>query len=159
MMELAEAEKILNLLYKVDGLYSEAAFRAQSPTGGGEESRALWKVIAEQLGKVNEIARSAVIPDYQYLMPRFPLSDALKKIKLVLRIGPTGFEWTSLWLTDQEVDPAHETKGEGQCLVFALIDRDCSNEFYDALEKGEVLAYLKGRHKVIVTPGGHSDAY
>lgn len=73
----------------------------------------------------------------------------MAKLYLVLRIGPLGLDHTELLLTDERREPYSVTRGEGQALLFELIDGDYSTEFAKAMKDGLVLNHVGRRwHKV-----------
>ena len=62
------------------------------------------------------------------------------KVYLSLRIGPLGFEQNiGVFISNTKPDPLKYTRGEGQALIFELIDFDCSTEFAAALRDGRFI--------------------
>lgn len=57
----------------------------------------------------------------------------------MIYIGPWGLKGVTFELTHKKPDPRHETRGEGNCLVFRLVDGDYSTNFYKALEDGTIM--------------------
>lgn len=68
------------------------------------------------------------------------------KLYLIWEIGPMGFSTVKTELVPTDVKPENLpaiTKGEGQALLFELIDYDCSTNFGQAIESGKLLEDLK----------------
>jgi len=59
--------------------------------------------------------------------------NKLPELYLLLNISPVGLKNVQIILKDEKPDPYSYTKGEGQSLVFKLVDFDSSTEFYKAL--------------------------
>lgn len=62
-----------------------------------------------------------------------------KPLYLEVYIGPTGFNWMEFRVLDKKPDPEHRTHGEGNCLIFRLVDGDYSTNFFEALKDGELM--------------------
>ena len=62
-----------------------------------------------------------------------------KHLYLEIYIGPLGLQNVCFRLLDKKPDPRHAARGEGNCLVFKLVDGDYSTEFYEALQNGDVM--------------------
>ncbi|HBI38186.1 MAG TPA: hypothetical protein DDY71_11125 [Spirochaetia bacterium] len=58
------------------------------------------------------------------------------KLYLLVTIGPTGLNWTSLIFLNEKPNAYSYTRGEGQALVFELVDGDFSTNFKQALDDG-----------------------
>ena len=78
------------------------------------------------------------------------------RLWLQIYIGPTGFNWMEARLLDKKPESQYAVgKGEGQAMLFELVDGDYSTEFYKALCSGEVFKDVGGRrfdfdlHKVL----------
>jgi len=62
-----------------------------------------------------------------------------KQLYLITMISPIGLKHVSFKLTNDKPDPYRYTRGEGNCLIFKLVDRDYSTEFFKALEDGRIM--------------------
>lgn len=69
-----------------------------------------------------------------------------KQIYLTVYISPAGAKYTTFELTYKKPNPAHWTRGEGNCLVFRLVDGDYSTNFYEALENGTIMDQIGNFH-------------
>lgn len=100
---------------------------------------------------MQDISNKMKSPNPFDLHPELEIKKHVKpSLKLIMHIGPLGLEHTEISLTNREnIDPYSYTKGEGQCLIFDLIDFDTSNEFSKALHNGDFLKYYGNYfHKV-----------
>lgn len=79
----------------------------------------------------------------------FGSENNMKDLFLILHIGMTGLSSSEIIITDEEPVPAEITRGEGQALVFKMVDADCSNAFAAALKSGKFVDDF-GRQRIPV---------
>jgi hypothetical protein len=71
------------------------------------------------------------------------------KLYLVLTISPCGLSDMDIIFLDEEPDPYHYTRGEGQAMVFELKTWDFSMNFLKAVQDGRFFNdYGKHRYQV-----------
>ena len=69
-----------------------------------------------------------------------------KQFYLIIYISSAGAKYTTFKLTNKKPDAAQFTRGEGNCLIFRLIDGDYSTAFYDALQDGTIMNQIGDFH-------------
>lgn len=62
-----------------------------------------------------------------------------KQLYLEIYIAPWGLSSVTFRLSHIKPDPKRTARGEGNCLVFRLVDGDYSTPFYEALNDGTIV--------------------